>query len=141
MEIEEIKQYLEKVKVELATPNSYIAHHEAFTRKYYSLVTRKEYIRRNCDSYLRDLLIEMYMIVRKDGFALDDRKYKLKRGKLLCYKSINYTYLTLTDAVAKSYLKDYPDNKDRFFAEVPPTTGKQTIYVEHPTLGTIRKRV
>ena len=119
MKLQKIKEYLEDVMIDLAQPNFPIYTHEIFLKRYYCLVTRKEYKKQYCDNAIRVKLMEMYNTVHTKDFELDNRKYRFKMDKLLFHKGGNYTYATLTDEVAQAYLEDFPENQYIYFDAIP----------------------
>ncbi len=72
----------------------------------------------NCKSIHSDALIEIIIFFRRTGKMTDNRKYKLKRGVVIQMPGTTevYTFVNITDAVAKKYLKKYPQKTSLFEA-------------------------
>jgi len=116
MKIKEAKKLTEELKGRFDFPfNSF---DKSSIEKLYDEVLGKTFVPTTCQQCYHDALIEIYLHLKNTNKMPNDLNYRLKAGAIInCpdFKSGKiFTNDNLTDKIAASYLKKYPNAADLF---------------------------
>lgn len=127
MKLAEVKKTIEELKGRFDAP--FGPSDKSTIENLYYEVTGKSFVPTSCQQCYHDGLIEIYYYIKKYGKMAEKSNYRLKAGAIInCPTFMGgkvFSNDNLTDEVAQSYLKQFPDNVDLFqkMPEDNPETG------------------
>lgn len=116
MEKEEAEKLIEELRGRFDAP--FNSDDKSTIEKLYNAVLGKQFKPTTCQTCYHDALIEVYHHLKKNGQMASKLNYRLKAGAIINTPSFKngkiFTNDNLTDAIAKEYLKKFPQRIDIF---------------------------
>lgn len=116
MEKAEAEKLIEELRGRFDAP--FNSDDKSTIEKLYNAVLGKQFKPTTCQTCYHDALIEVYHHLKKNGQMASKLNYRLKAGAIINTPSFKngkiFTNDNLTDAIAKEYLKKFPQRTDIF---------------------------